>query len=73
MHLHVSTNTEKAKETVEDSNNYRAIALSSILGKLLGRIILSKYHDNFITSDYQYGFKKEHSTVHCTFVVNEII
>ena len=61
------------RKSLGDSNNYRAIALSSILGKLLDRIILSKYQDKFITSDYQYGFKKEHSTVHCTFVVNEII
>ena len=61
------------RKSLNDSNNYRAIALSSVLGKLLDRIILSKYYDNFVTSDYQYGFKKQHSTVNCTFVVNEVI
>ena len=43
-----------------------------MLVKLL-RILLTKYHDVFTTSDYQYGFKKQHSTVGCTAVVNEII
>ena len=61
------------RKSLHNSNNYRAIALSSILGKLIDRIILSKYQNQFVTSDYQYGFKKGHSTVHCTFVVNEII
>jgi len=31
--------------------------LSSVLGKLLDRVILSKHHDTFENSDYQYGFK----------------
>ena len=61
------------RKSLNDSDNYRAIALSSVLGKLLDRILLTKYHDVFTTSDYQYGFKKQHSTVGCTAVVNEII
>ncbi len=61
------------KKSLNDSNNYRAIALSSILGKLLDHMILTKYQDVFKTSDLQYGFKKKHSTTQCTFVVNEVI
>lgn len=34
---------------------------------------MTKHYENFVTTDYQYGFKKQHSTVQCTFVVNEII
>ena len=61
------------RKSLNDSNNYRAIALSSILGKLLDHIILIKYKDIFDTSDLQYGFKKKHGTTQCSFVVNEII
>lgn len=61
------------RKSLNASNNYRAIALSSILGKLLDHILLSKYQAVFNTSDLQYGFKKKHGTIHCTFVVNEII
>jgi hypothetical protein len=74
--LHLSTLIpipKNKRKSLNDSNNYRAIALSSVLGKLLDRVILSKHYDKFATSDYQYGFKKQHSTVHCTFVVKEVI
>ncbi len=61
------------KKSLNSSDNYRAIALSSILGKLLDKILLVKCQETFTTSMYQYGFKKSHSTNHCTFVVNEVI
>jgi len=60
-------------KSLNDSNNYRAIALSSVLGKLLDNIILEKNVDVFKTTDMQYGFKKKHSTSQCTAVVNEVI
>ncbi len=40
------------------SDNYRAIALSSVMGKLLDHIIMRKCKDVFTTSHYQFGFKK---------------
>ena len=41
--------------------------------KVLDRIILDKCSYVFDTSPYQFGFKKQHSTNICTFVVNEVI
>ena len=62
------------RKSRNDSDNYRAIALSSILGKMLDHLLLViEYDDVFNTSDMQYGFKKKHGTTPCTFVVNEII
>ena len=61
------------KKSLNDSDNYRAIALGSIIGKLLDKIILYKYSDSFITMDHQFGFKKQHSTTQYTFVVSEVI
>jgi len=58
--LHLSTLIpipKNKRKSLNDSNNYRAIALSSVLGKLLDRIILSKYQDKFATCDFQYGFE----------------
>lgn len=60
-------------KSLNTSENYRAIALSSILGKLLDSIILDKNRHIFNTSDFQFGFKQAHSTTHCSFVVNEVI
>ena len=56
-----------------ESCNYRGIALSSIFGKLIDQIILSRYADKLITSQHQFGFKKSHSTIVCTMVVKETI
>ncbi len=40
------------------SDNYRAITLSSIFGKLLDFIILNNEEHELITSDLQFSFKK---------------
>ena len=61
------------RKSINNSENYRAIALSSILGKLLDNILLVNCSSAFQTSDLQYGFKQCHSTNQCTFVVNEVI
>ena len=61
------------RKSLNCSDNYRAIALSSGMGKLLDHILLVKCKDVFKTSPYQFGFKKSHSTSQCTFVVNETI
>ena len=60
------------KKSLNCSENYRAIALSSILGKVLDLIIMKQHNHVFRTSDYQFGFKKNHSTTMCTFSVNEV-
>jgi exonuclease III len=61
------------RKSVNSSDNFRSIALSSVLGKLLDMVLLNKYNHVFVTSDMQFGFKKKHSTTQCTFIVNEII
>ena len=61
------------KKSLYNSDNYRGIALSSIIGKLFDLIILSSNESNLQTSDLQFGFKANHSTVQCTLAVNETI
>ena len=61
------------RKSLNVSDNYRAIALSSVLGKLLDNILLDKCCSVFARSDLQFGFKKKHSTSHCTFVVDEVL
>jgi len=56
-----------------DSANYRGIALSSIFGKIFDKIILNKYADKLVTSQHQFGFKKDHSTTMCTMVLKETV
>ena len=54
-------------------SNYRAIALSSILNKILDCIILLKAHKSLSSSPLQFGFKKGLSTTQCTHSLLEIV
>ena len=56
-----------------DSNNYRAIAISSLLGKLFDLIVLSEQAPCLKTDSLQFGFKKCSSTVTCTALLMETI
>ena len=58
--------------SLQDSNNYRAIALSSIMGKVFDWVLLELYSNSFNTSDLQFGFKSGSSTVTCTYVLDEV-
>ena len=64
---------KNTRKSLNNSDNYRAIALSSIAGNLLDKIILNKCSNAFFTLDQQFGFKKHHSTTQCTCVVDEVI
>ena len=57
------------KKCLNDSANYRGIAL----GKLLDNILVCDNVHILQSSDMQFGFKLKHSTTQCTFVLNEII
>ena len=60
------------RKSLHDSNNYRAIALSSIMGKVFDWVLLNLYSSSFNTSDLQFGFKSGSSTVTCTYVLDEV-
>ena len=56
-----------------DSNNYRAIAISSLLGKLFDAILLKLQHASLFTDLLQFGFKPNSSTVICTSLLRDTI
>ena len=55
------------------SSNYRSIALSSVIGKVLDVVIMTKCSKELLTSNLQFGFKKFHSSAICTTVFKEIV
>jgi hypothetical protein len=64
---------KNTKKSLNDSANYRAIALGSIIGKLIDIIVMDKNTNIFKSSALQFGFKPKHSTSQCTFVLEEVI
>ena len=55
------------------SDNYRAIALSSLIGKILDTIILKEQCESLMTDSLQFGFKEMSSTITCTSLLIETI
>ena len=57
-----------------DSNNYRPIAIATIVSKLFESIILYKCEKVLYTCDNQFGFKPiKHSTELCIYTLKEFI
>ncbi len=54
-------------------DNYRPIALASILSKVLERILLTKLEMYVLTTDNQFGFKRKHGTDLCIYALKEIV
>ena len=54
-------------------DNYRPIALASILSKVLERILLTRIETFILTMDNQFGFKRNHSTDMCIYALKEIV
>ena len=54
-------------------DNYRPIALASILSKVLERVILNRIEIYVLTTDNQFGFKRKHSTDLCIYALKELI
>ena len=61
------------RKSINNSDNYRAIALSSPLAKVFDWIILNKQSSVFETCDLQFGFKAKSSTSKCSFALMETI
>ena len=58
---------------LKNSNNYRAISLSSVFGKVFDKIIIEKQLEQLSTSGLQFGYKRNRSTVMCTPMLLETI
>ena len=56
-----------------DMSNYRPIALTPVLSKVLERMILQKTLQYLTTCDNQFGFKSNHSTDLCIYALKETI
>ena len=59
----------------QSSNNYRAVALSSVFGKILDNIIVCTQEESLATSNQQFRYKANRSTIRhiCIFLVIETI
>ena len=71
--MYCYTYSQDKRKSISVSDNYRAIALTSSIGKLLDIIIMRKFGIVLSTCDLQCGFKKNGSTNMYTFMVKETV
>ena len=60
-------------KVVRDSNNYRPIALATVISKLFERVILNSSSPVLSTCDNQFGFKANHGTDMCVFILKQVV
>ena len=58
---------------LSDPINYRPVALANVISKVLEVLILSRCEDYLYTTDSQFGFKSQHSTDMCIYLLRELI
>ena len=56
-----------------DTSNYRGITISPVFSKILEHILKAKFFDHLSTSQLQFGFKKNSSTVHALHCLRETV
>ena len=65
------------KGAKDDVNNYRGITLVSCFGKLFSTILNERLKvwsiENDISSDAQFGFKQDHSTIDTIFILQNLV
>ena len=59
--------------SLSSSTNYRGISLFNAIGKVFAYAILLISNTCFQTSDMQFGFRQQHSTVMCNLLYHEVI
>ena len=58
---------------INSVDNYRPIALASILSKIIEIIIRSRIENFLVTKPNQFGFKSKHGTDQCVYILKEVI
>jgi hypothetical protein len=61
------------RKSLNNADNYRSIALGSVICKVYDNIILENEKKCLKSTESQFGFKEGYSTTQCTFVVEETI
>ena len=58
---------------LNSSDNYRPIALASVMSKVMETVLLSRLERYVLSTDHQFGFKRKHGTDLCIFALKEIL
>ena len=69
----ISSLPKSTRANICDSNNYRGIALTSSINKVIDWIVLIRYEGELQTSELQFAYKPGHSTSMCSLALKEVV
>lgn len=69
----ISPIVKDKKGDLTSEENYRPVAVTCVISKLLEILLLGKYGSFFTSTDHQFGFKNKHSTDTCIFTLKEVV
>ena len=61
------------RKSLNNSNNYRAISICTMISKLFEYVILELAPQLKSSNNLQFGFKDKHSTVLCSYLLNQTV
>ena len=73
LNIVVKSIPKDMRGSLHSSNNYRGISLCNALCKLIDLIIIEKCDGYLYTSELQFAYKRDHSTMLCTAVFKETV
>ena len=73
MKTAIVTILKNRQSDTSDKNNYRPIAIVTAMSKILELCIMKLIETHLVTSDNQFGFKRQHGTDLCIFTVKSVI
>ena len=73
LNIVVKSIPKDLRGSLHSSNNYRGISLCNALCKLIDLIIIEKCDGYLYTSELQFAYKRDHSTMLCTAVFKETV
>ena len=73
LNIVVKSIPKDMRGSLHSSNNYRGILLCNALCKLIDIIIIEKCDGYLYTSELQFAYKRDHSTMLCTAVFKETV
>jgi Reverse transcriptase (RNA-dependent DNA polymerase) len=73
MHTSIVPLVKSKSGDLTDINNYRAITLSNSITKILESCFIRLINSYSDFDKYQFGFKANHSTAHCTNVMKKVV
>ena len=73
IYIYIYSIIKNKNKRISDKDNYRPICISNVFTNVVAKVLYSRMEDYLQSTNNQFGFKQEHGTEMCVFVLKELI